>query len=366
MHIPLVDLKAQYDRIATEMDEAMAEVIRTTSFIGGPAVKSFETDWARYCHASHAVGLSSGTSALHLALLMAGVGPGDEVLTVSHTFIATAEIVRRLGATVRFVEVDPETYTMDPSALEAAMNPKVRAIVPVHLYGHPADMDPILEIGRRYGVRVIEDAAQAHGAGYKGRIVGSLASLATFSFYPGKNLGAYGDAGAVTAASAEEADRMRRISNHGRAEKYLHDVEGFNYRLDSLQAAVLNVKLKHLDQWTAERRRAAAQYSERLARVAGVTLPKVASWAEPVWHLYVVLVKDRDRVLGALRAEGIDAGVHYPVPLHLQPAYAHLRYRRGEFPVTERAADSCLSLPLFAEITEAQIEQVSVALARAL
>ncbi|MFN8549729.1 MAG: DegT/DnrJ/EryC1/StrS family aminotransferase, partial [Candidatus Eisenbacteria bacterium] len=301
MQIPLVDLKAQYARIQGEVDAAISEVIHATAFIGGPAVKRFEQNFARFSGAAHGVGCSSGTSALHLALLAAGVGPGDEVITVSHTFIATAEIVRPMGARVRFVDIDLDTYCMDPAALSAAITPKTKVILPVHIYGHPADMDPIQKIAQQHGVRVVEDAAQAHGAKYNGRSCGSLAPLATFSFYPGKNLGAYGDAGMVLAESAEEAARMSSLANHGRAEKYLHNEEGYNYRLDGVQAAILDVKLKHLAQWNEERRRAARLYDERLKGVAGVTIPNVAPYAEPVYHLYVVRVAERDRVLSALR-----------------------------------------------------------------
>jgi dTDP-4-amino-4,6-dideoxygalactose transaminase len=299
-------------------------------------------------------------------MIAAGVGPGDEVVTVSHTFIATAEPVVSLGARVRFAEIDERTYNMDPASLEATLTERTKLIIPVHLYGHPADMDPILAMARSRGIAVLEDAAQAHLARYRGRTAGSLAPLATFSFYPGKNLGAYGDAGAITAADAEAADRMRRLANHGRAEKYLHREEGFNYRLDAMQAAVLQVKLRHLADWTEGRRRVARTYGERLARLERVRTPFVAEWAEPVWHLYVVRVPDRDRVLARLREDGIDAGIHYPVPLHLQPAYAHLEGGRGDLPVTERVADEILSLPIFPEMTAAQVDRVTGSLERAL
>ncbi|MBK8230118.1 MAG: DegT/DnrJ/EryC1/StrS family aminotransferase [Candidatus Eisenbacteria bacterium] len=366
MQIPLVDLKAQYAKIGSEIDAAISEVIHATAFIGGPTVKRFEQNFARFCGAKHAVGCSSGTSALHLALLAAGVGPGDEVITVSHTFIATAEVVKPMGARVRFVDIDPETYTMDPAQLVAAITPKTKVILPVHIYGHPADMGPILEIARAHGITVVEDAAQAHGAKYHGRSCGALAPIATFSFYPGKNLGAYGDAGAVTCESAEQADRMNRLANHGRAEKYLHDEEGYNYRLDGLQAAILDVKLRHLESWNEERRRAARLYDERLRSVAGVSIQKPASWAEPVYHLYVIRVAERDRVLAGLREQGIDAGIHYPVPLHLQPAYRYLGIPEGSLPETERAGREVLSLPIYPEITEAQIDTVVAALKKAL
>lgn len=366
LDIPLCDLKAQYDGIADEMDRAILEVVRSTRYIGGPVVDRFEKEFARYCGAPHAVGASSGTSALHLAMIAAGVGEGDEVVTVSHTFIATAEPVKTMGARVRFVEIDEATCTLDPARLEEALTPRTKAIIPVHIYGHPVDLDPILEIAQSKRVTVIEDAAQSHGATYKGRICGSLAPLATFSFYPGKNLGAYGDAGAITCQSAAHAERMRKLANHGRSDKYLHEEEGYNYRLDALQAAILGVKLPHLPAWTEGRRRVARLYGERLAGMSSVRVPNVASWAAPVWHLYVVRVPHRDRVLASLREEGIDAGVHYPVPLHLQPAYAYLGYREGDFPVTERVAREILSLPIFPEMTADQVDRVAGALERAL
>lgn len=366
MDIPLCDLKAQYEGIKEEVDRAILDVVRSTRYIGGPVVDRFEKDFARYCDAPHAVGASSGTSALHLAMIAAGVGPGDDVVTVSHTFIATAEPAKTLGARVRFVDIEEATCTMDPARLEAALTPKTRAIIPVHIYGHPVDMDPILEIAQARGITVIEDAAQSHGATYKGRVCGSLAPLATFSFYPGKNLGAYGDAGAVTCRSAADAERMHKLANHGRSDKYLHEEEGYNYRLDALQAAVLGVKLPHLPAWTEGRRRVARLYGERLEGMSGVRIPTVASWAAPVWHLYVVRVQDRDRVLAKLREQGIDAGVHYPVPLHLQPAYSHLGYHEGDFPVTERVAREILSLPIFPEMTADQVDRVAQTLERAL
>ena len=359
MDIPLCDLKAQYDSIASEIDPLMREVVASTRYIGGPQVSGFEEEFARYSGAAHCVGVSSGTSALHLAFIGTGLKPGDEVLTVSHTFIATAEPIVTLGARVRFVDIDERTYNMDVSQIEAAITPKTKLLLPVHLYGQPADMDPILEIAAARGLQVIEDSAQAHGARYKGeRVCGGIAPMGTFSFYPGKNLGAYGDAGAITCADGTIAERMRSLSNHGRADKYLHDEEGFNFRLDALQAAILRVKLRHLPDWTKARRRVAALYNERLAANERVTTPYVAPWAEPVFHLYVVRVPQRDRVLAGLREKGIDAGIHYPVPLHLQPAYRYLGYEEGAFPVTERVAKEILSLPIFPEMTESQVDQV--------
>jgi dTDP-4-amino-4,6-dideoxygalactose transaminase len=366
MQIPLIDLRAQYARIRDEVEAAMRETIETTTFIGGPQVDAFEAEFARYLGVPHALGVSSGTSALHLALLACRVTPGDEVVLPALTFIATSEVVGRLGASVRFCDIDEATFTLDPLALERAITPRTRAVIPVHLYGHPADFDPIAQIARRHRIRVIEDAAQAHGARYRGTRCGALASLAAFSFYPGKNLGAYGDAGGVIATDAAEMKRLRSLSNHGRIDKHRHGEEGFNYRLDGLQAAVLRVKLRHLDDWNAQRRRAARWYAQRLASVPDLMLPAAAPWAEHVYHLYVVRVPDRDRVFARLQERGIGAGIHYPVPLHLQPAYAHLGHRQGDFPVTERVASGIISLPIYAEITEEQVDRVCATLRESL
>jgi dTDP-4-amino-4,6-dideoxygalactose transaminase len=366
MQIPLVDLKAQYARIKPEIDLALHETIEQAAFVGGPQVSAFEKEFAAYVGTPQAVGTSSGTSALHLALLAAGLKPDDEVLLPSHTFIATAEVVRRCGARVRFVDINETTRTLDPDRLQAALTPRTRAIIPVHLYGHPADLDPILELASKHGLTVIEDAAQAHGARYKGRRCGGIAPLGAFSFYPGKNLGAYGDGGIVTAADAQQADRMRRLADHGRLDKHRHSEEGFNYRLDGMQAAVLRVKLRHLDQWNGERRRAALWYDQRLQGLPHVQVPQVAPWAEPVYHLYVIRVPERDRVFAHLLERGVGAGLHYPVPLHLQPAYAHLGYRQGDLPITEKIAREIISLPIYPEITEAQVDRVVEVLREAL
>ncbi len=368
MSIPLVDLKAQYLTIKDEIDAAMAEIVTNTSFIGGKPVSDFETAFAAFCEAKCAVGVASGTAALHLALCATNVKPGDEVLTVSQTFIATAEVAPLCGASVRMIDIDPQTYCMDPAALEAAISEKTRAIIPVHLYGHPADMDPILRIAESRGITVIEDAAQSHGARYRGRRVGSIAPIATFSFYPGKNLGAYGDAGAVTLQDEETAQRINMLSNHGRWQKYKHLVEGFNYRLDALQAAVLSVKLKYLNEWSEKRRRVAARYDELLADVEEVTRPHVADYAEPVYHLYVIQVppKRREAITEYLREHGVMAQLHYPIPLHLQPAYEHLGMKPGALPVTESLAARCISMPIFPELRPEQIETAAQTLKDAL
>ena len=355
--IPLVDLKAQYETIKPEVDAAIQGVIDRTGFILGEPIVPFEQAFAAYCSAQHAVGVNSGTSALHLAFVASGIGAGDEVITVPNTFIATTEMLGWMGARPVWVDIDPRTNNMDPNRIEAAITPRTKAILPVHLYGQPADMDPIMAVARRHGLTVIEDAAQAHGACYKGRRVGSLGDIACFSFYPGKNLGAYGDAGAVVTNDAEVAEKIRLLRNHGRKEKYTHDIEGFNYRIDTIQAAVLHAKLPHLEDWTQARRRHVAHYRELLAG-ANLVLPYEPEYAESVYHLFVVRVRERDRVLDALKERGIGAGVHYPVPLHLQPAYAHLGHRAGDFPHAEAAAQEVLSLPLYAEMTDEQVHAV--------
>lgn len=361
--IPLVDLKAQYATIRGEVDAAIAGVVESASFILGPAVREFEDSFARYCGAAHCVGVSSGSAALELSLRVLEVGPGDDVVTVAHTFIATAEAISAVGARPLFVDIDPRTYTMEPQALERAITPATRAVIPVALYGQPADMEAICAIARKHGLPVIDDAAQAHGACFGGRRSGVLADVSCFSFYPGKNLGAYGDAGAIVTDDAQIAEGVRLLRNHGRREKYVHAVAGFGERLDTLQAAVLSAKLPHLEAWVAARRRIAARYM-RLLDGAPVTLPWVHPCAEPAWHLYVIGVEPhlRDGLIAHLRHAGIEGGVHYPLPLHLQPAYAHLAYRRGDLPVTEDVAARCVSLPIYPELSEAQQDRVVAAL----
>lgn len=360
--IPLADLQAQYAAIQPEIDTAISRVLADSSFILGREVRAFEEEFAAYCGAEHCIGCGNGTDALELALEALGVGPGDEVITVSHTFIATAEAISRLGATPVFVDIRPDTQLIDPAAVEAAITPRTRALLPVHLYGQTADLEAILEIARRHGLKVIEDAAQAHGARYRGRRAGSFGDLATFSFYPGKNLGAYGDAGAITTNDPALADWLRRARDHGRQSKYEHQFLARSSRMDGLQGAVLRVKLRHLDAWTEARRHLAARYTERLADLPGVEPVTVAADCEPVYHLYVVRVPERDRVLADLRSRGIDAGVHYPIPLHLQPAYAHLGLGAGSLPETERAAREVLSLPLYPEMGEEAVDRVVAAL----
>ncbi len=355
--VPLVDLHAQYRTIQPAIDAAIQSVIERTAFIMGPDVRSFEEAFARFCTATHAVGVASGTAALELTLRACGIGPGDEVVTSAHTFIATAEAISAVGARPVFADIDGQTYNLDAQAAEAALTPATRAILPVHIYGQPAHMDALAALAARHDLLLIEDAAQAHGATWNGRKVGVLGAAACFSFYPGKNLGAYGDAGAVTTNDGRIAEQISLLRNHGRHSKYLHDLKGYGERMDTLQAAILCVKLDHLAQWTDARRRLAARYSELLAGCEMV-LPFVDPAANPAWHLYVIRTPARDELLAHLDANGIGAGVHYPVPLHLQPAYADLGYRRGDLPVTETVAETCLSLPLYPEMTDEQQEYV--------
>lgn len=355
--IPLVDLHAQYLTIQPAIDAAIAEVIQTTSFVMGPAVKRFEAAFAQACGVRECVGVSNGTAALTLALRALDIGPGDEVITASHTFIATAEAISNVGAKPRFVDIHPETYNLDVRAVAAAVTPATRAIIPVHIYGQPADMTGIQHVAQQHGLAVVEDAAQAHGATWQGKPTGSLGTLACFSFYPGKNLGAYGDAGAVTTNDAALAERVRLLRNHGRRSKYVHDVIGTNERIDTLQAAILAAKLPHLADWTAARQQLATRYNVLLAGCE-IVLPVVDPCATAAWHLYVIRTPQRDQLLAYLQEQGVGAGIHYPVPLHLQPAYAELGYRQGDFPITEEVANTCLSLPLYPELTAAQQERV--------
>jgi len=344
--IPLVDLKGQYKGLKPEIDAAIQAVLDTTGFILGPQVEAFEKAFAAFCGAGHCVAMGNGTDAGVLALEAVGVGRGDEVITVSHTFIATAEAISEIGAVPVFVDVRKDSLLMDVAKVEAAITPRTRAIVPVHLYGQTVDMDPLLELARKHGLKVVEDACQAHGAEYKGRRAGSMGDIATFSFYPGKNLGAYGDAGAVVTNRADFADWIHRKRNHGRATKYTHDFVGRNSRMDGIQGAVLNVKLPHLNAWNEDRRRLAAHYDSLLAPL-GIRRVATQEGCLPVFHLYVVRVTDRARKLDSLKAAGIEAGIHYPVPLHLQKAYQHLGLAQGHLPITEAAADEILSLPIW-------------------
>jgi dTDP-4-amino-4,6-dideoxygalactose transaminase len=347
--VPFVDLGAQYRTIAAEIDEAVSKVIRETDFILGREVRLFEEEFARFCEVQYAIGVDSGTSALELALRAYDIGRGDEVITVANSFIASALAISHAGATPVLVDVDRQTYTMDISAAEKAITPRTKAIIPVHLYGHPADMDPILQLAQRHQLVVVEDACQAHGARYKGKRVGSLGHAAAFSFYPGKNLGAYGDGGAVVTNDRDTAKRLEMLRNYGQQEKYQHMFRGYNRRLDTLQAAVLRVKLKYVEKWNAARRQNANRYCLLLEKSEVIT-PNEASYAESVWHLYVIRVNQRDALKDYLASRGISCGIHYPFPIHLQPAYRDLGYKKGDFPVTEDYAQRIISLPMYAEL----------------
>jgi dTDP-4-amino-4,6-dideoxygalactose transaminase len=357
--VPFLDLKAQYHSIKAEIDAAVLRVLESSQFVLGPDVAAFEQAFAAYCGGTkHCIGLNSGTSALHLALLAAGVGPGDEVISVPFTFVATTAAVNYTGARTVLVDVDPKTATMDPALIERAITPRTKVILPVHLHGQPADMDPILEIARKHNLIVIEDAAQAHGAEYKGRRCGSLGDLACFSFYPGKNLGAYGEGGAVVTNSDHYAKLIRMMRDWGQATKYHHVVQGFNYRMEGFQGAILGVKLKYLEQWTEARRAHARQYTALLSNL-GVQPPREAPDMRHVFHVYAVRVPDRDQLQQQLQAAGIGTAIHYPIPVHLQESFAHLGYKAGDFPISERLAGTVLSLPMYPEMTNAQIETVA-------
>jgi len=357
--IPFLDLVVQHKALENELVEAFRRAVRGACFINGPEVSAFEQEFAAFVGAGGCVGVSSGTDALRFALSALGLRPGDEVITTPHTFIATTEAVTQAGGTLRFVDVDERTMTIDPRLIASALTPRTVGILPVHLYGHPADMDPIVALARTKGLWVLEDACQAHGATYRGRGVGTIGDLAAFSFYPGKNLGACGDAGAVTGGKAELLEVVRRLREHGQGRKYYHETEGFTGRLDAIQAAFLRVKLPHLSSWIEGRRRAAGWYREALAGIGEVEVPQEAEWAYHVYHLYVIRAERRADLQVHLGALGIGTGLHYPLPLHLQKAYARLRLLRGSFPVTERTSDRLLSLPMFAELTEGDVGRVA-------
>lgn len=358
MPIPFVNLKAQYETLKDEVAEAIRGILDSAQFIGGEALASFERDFAAYCQVRHARGVANGTDALHLALRAFGIGHGDEVITTAHTFIATAAAIVATGARPVFVDIDPDTCTIDPRMIERALTDRTKAIVPVHLFGQPADMDPIKDIARRRGLYVIEDAAQAHGAEYQGVRTGALGDVACFSFYPGKNLGAYGDGGAITTNNAAIAERIERLRDHGRTNHYSHAEIGFNSRLDALQAAILQVKLRRLDEWNANRRRAAEWYAAELAQ-SGIRTPFVRKGSTHVYHLYVIATNERDAIRNKLNEAGVATGIHYPVPLHLQPALVHLGYRQGDLPYCEAMAAQSLSLPMFPELTRDQVRRIA-------
>ena len=361
MEIPFVDLKAQYRQIQDEVDPAVLAVMQRGDFVLGGAVTEFERAFADYCGVKYCVGVDSGYSALEMIVRAYDIGPGDEVITAANTFIATVLAISNAGATPVLVDCDPETYNIDAAKIEAAITSRTKAIMPVHLYGQIADMDAILAIARKHNLYVFEDAAQASGARYKGRRAGSLGHAAAFSFYPGKNLGAYGDGGAVTTNDPDVAEKIRLLRNIGQKIKYFHEIKGFNHRLDTMQAAVLGVKLPYLDGWNASRRRAAATYADLLADLPLIT-PTTTDDTEHIFHLYVVRVADREALMDDLKSKGIATGLHYPIPIHLQPAYAELGYKRGDFPVTEEYAELILSLPIFPELDDDKVTYVTDAI----
>lgn len=364
IRVPYLDLKAQYQSIKPEIDAAIARVLDSSQFVLGSEVAAFEQEFAAYSGATECIAVNSGTSALHVALLAGGVGPGDEVITVPYTFVASVAAVTYAGARPVLVDIDPHSFNMNPAAIEAAITPRTKAIMPVHLYGQPADMDPIIEIARRRGLIVIEDAAQAHGAKYKGRPVGSIGDISCFSFYPTKNLGAYGEGGAVTTNSREFARSIRMLRDWGQDRKYHHVVRAFNYRMEGFQGAILRVKLRHLEQWTEARRTIVSKYNRLLADSA-VELPQEMPWARHVYHVYTLRSEDRDALQSALLTEGIQTAIHYAVPVHLQPAYADLGYSRGDLPQSEKAASEVLSLPLYPELSEQAVNYVATAVKKA-
>ncbi len=361
MKVPFVDLKTQYYNIRDEILSALEMVCENASFILGPYVQHFESNFSKYIGVKHCIGLNSGTSANYLAV-KAIIQPGDEVITVPNTFIATVEAITAAGGKPVFVDIEEKSFTMDPDKLESAITNRTRAIIPVHLYGHPANMEPILEIARRYNLFIIEDAAQAHGAKYKEQIVGSIGDAAAFSFYPGKNLGAYGEAGALTTNSDEIAEYARKYRDHGSVEKYIHEIEGFNMRMEGFQGAVLDIKLKYLEKWNDARRRNAAYYCKLLKDVETVVLPHEMPYARHVYHLFVIRVKEREKLKQFLEKKGIATGFHYKYPLHFQKAYQYLGYKMGDFPVTEKVMKEIISLPMYPELSREQIEYVADAI----
>jgi dTDP-4-amino-4,6-dideoxygalactose transaminase len=407
MKVPFLDLKVQYLSMKDEIHTAIQQVLDATAFAGGPFVSQFEKEFASFCGCREAIGMGSGTEALWLSLLAQGIGPGDEVITVPNSFIATAEAITLCGATPAFVDVDPRTYTLDPNKLEdylkkrytrksqvasrkgskrkaapatgnavsipnvssfslqpptSNLRPRPSAVIPVHLFGQPADMDPILEIARKYNLAVIEDACQAHGALYKGRKAGSLGDAGCFSFYPGKNLGAYGEAGAAVTNDPAMAARMCMIRDHGQSKKYHHELIGWNDRMDGIQGAILSAKLQNLSAWNEARRKNAHLYTRLLSGVDGVVVPEEAPYARHIYHIYAVRVQNRDKLMSALGEKGVSCGIHYPIPIHLTEAYKFMGLGKGSFPAAEKCADEFLSLPMYPELSEEQIEYVCSAI----
>ena len=356
--IAYLDLAAQMRPLRKEIDAVIAKTLDNCSFCLGPDVVQFEKDFAKHCGAEHCVAFNSGTSALHVALLLLGVGRDDEVVTTPCTFVATSWAISYVGARPVYVDIEDATFNLDPGLLEKAITPRTKAILPVHLYGHPMNLEPLLAIAGKHNLPLVEDAAQAHAAKYRGKVIGTFGAVSCFSFYPGKNLGAYGEGGALVTNNAAYAARARALREHGSTVRYYHDEVGFNYRMEGIQGAVLGVKLKHLDTWTKERRRVAHRYHELLADTP-LQLPREAAYAESAYHLYVVRHPRRDDLKKHLEANKIGCALHYPLPLHLQKCYASLGYKEGDFPVAEKAARECLSLPIYPELTDAQVQRVA-------
>ncbi len=358
MKVPFLDLQTPHRELWPEIREEFEKAFYAAAFVGGPHVTAFEEEFAHFCGVSACASVNSGTDAIRLALIAMGIGPGDEVIVPAHTFIATSEAVSQTGAHPVFVDIDPITYTIDPKAVASAITPRTKAIIPVHLYGQCADMDAILDLAKHHNLVVLEDACQAHGATYKGRLAGSMGHAAAFSFYPGKNLGACGEAGAVTSNDLAIIQKVKMLRDHGQSQKYYHDMEGYNARMDALQAIVLRAKLKRLAEWNKARQRCAQRYSERLAVSPKIVVPKVAPHNTHVFHLYVILVENREDLQTYLSDCGVGTGLHYPLPLHLQKAYAHMGHKEGDLPITERVARTLLSLPMFPTLTDEQIDYV--------
>ncbi len=358
MKVPFLDLKTQYETIKEEIHNSIIKVCESSAFAGGPFVEEFEKSFAAFCKTKHAIGVGNGTDAIWAVLIALGIGQGDEVITAANTFIATAEAITFCGAKPVFVDVEEKSYNINPGLIEPAITARTKAIIPVHLYGQTCDMDAILSIAKKHNLYVIEDACQAHGAEYKGRMAGSIGAAGCFSFYPGKNLGAYGEGGAIVTNNSELDRKLRMFRDHGQDKKYYHSMVGWNARLDGIQGAVLSVKLRHLEKWNSARRKNASLYTKLLKETKSIGTPYEAEWAKHVYHIYAVRNPKRDELIKHLAEKGISCGIHYPVPLHLQKAYEHLGYRKGEFPVAEKLASEQMSLPMFAELTSEQIETV--------
>ncbi|MBW8001945.1 MAG: DegT/DnrJ/EryC1/StrS family aminotransferase [Planctomycetes bacterium] len=359
MKVPYLDLKVQYESLRDEIADSLQQVLDNTAFAGGPFVEKFEKEFAAFCQSKFALGVGNGTDALWASLTALGIGQGNEVITTPNTFIATTEAILLSGAKIVFVDIDEVTYNIDPALIESAITERTKAIIPVHLYGQPADMDPIMEIAKKHGLFVIEDACQAHGARYKGRRAGTIGDIGCFSFYPGKNLGAYGEAGGIVTDNPQLVETIKMFRDHGQRKKYHHSIFGWNGRMDGFQGAVLSVKLKYLDHWNENRRKNAELYNNFLGDVEGIITPAQAEYAEHVYHIYTIRVKNRDKLMASLGEKNISCGIHYPIPLHLQDAYRDMGHSKGSFSVAEKCSEQVISLPMYPELSEEQIEKVS-------